>query len=108
MGYLPGGISTHRPKFVKWLLPVMIDGRTLARRDTNPRQIRCLFTAVLSARATPRQRAPALTIASVPARDADVMALFRGHRRLLNPAPLREGLGPSYDALRQCVCIRLH
>ena len=41
-----------------------IDGRTQARRDTNPRQIRCLFTAVLSARATPRQRAPALTITS--------------------------------------------
>lgn len=28
---------------------------------------------------------------------------WNGFPRLLNPAPLREGLGPSYDALRLCV-----
>ena len=44
-----------------------VDGRTQARRDTTPRKrLAILFTAVLSAHATPRLWAPTLTIRKQP------------------------------------------
>lgn len=100
---------THRPKFVKWLLPVRVDGTGLPSAFVGLHSIGRLATRTAPHRhrsvcrlSLMRSRAfgHAVAITSVPTRDADVMPLLRRARRLLNPAPLWEGSGPSYDALR--------